>query len=701
MNKLTLLFWILISTSIQALLGQQTQELKVYDDTYIYRSTSGTGDEIRGLEPFIYTYHSTAGSQYRREVFLRFDISGLSSYLDTVKLRMYADLKEAHTLNLYPVSKTNWVEDDFNANNKVEKVGADITTVYTTASTDIQGLGAKYYVWNITSIVKDSIAAGAQFIAFRMRDRDVVKTAAGAGVIVNWHAKENASGFYPHLQYVEKDVSTLRLQSLALNSSIIEGFTSNRYKYIVTLPWNATVIPTVTATPIESNSTVIITPAVNLSGSEAERTTKITVTNTAGTLTYNVVFQLSAQPNNADLLSISADGKPIIPFDKNVTNYTLNVPYGWLESTPFAAQCVDQNATVTVKLPTNLQGTEAEKTAIISCKSANGMVEKQYKIVVNRLQEMDIVLAMGQSQMAGRASYAAEGTDPIPDVYLLNGSDFMELATNPMNRYANISKSVSAEALSPAFTFIKKVQQKISRPIGIMVNAQGGSSISVWYQPGKSNYDASVKRIREIAKYGTVKGIIWHQGSADNSKGLADNFVSYKSNMKTMVENFRKELNLPNLPFICGELTDGRPEFDAFNQTVIQDVKSYIPNSDFVYATGVTLLSDGIHFDTPSVKMMGERYADKFLEMVYGITSTDKKPISEKNIQLSVKDNVLQMKAMSESVSANIYDIQGRRLAHFSLQAGENKMQTISDGLYLVTANSNSNQSVYKVLVSN
>ncbi|MCX6308633.1 MAG: DNRLRE domain-containing protein, partial [Bacteroidia bacterium] len=327
MGKKALLFCALANLTLQVLFAQQTQELKVYDDTYIYRSTSGTGDEIRGLESFLYTYHSTAGSQYRREVFLRFDLSGLSPYLETVKLRLYADLKEAHTLNLYPVSKTTWVEDDINANNKVDKAGADITTVYTTAATDLQGLGAKYYEWDVASIVKDSINAGAPFIAFRMRDRDVVKTAAGAGVIVNWHAKENASGFYPHLQYVEKDVSTLRLQNLMLNGSIIEGFASNKYKYTVTLPWNATVIPTVTASPLENSSTLAITAAVNLTGSESERTTKISVTNTAGSLTYSVVFQLSAQPNNADLLSISADGKPIVPFDKTTTNYTLNVPH--------------------------------------------------------------------------------------------------------------------------------------------------------------------------------------------------------------------------------------------------------------------------------------------------------------------------------------------------------------------------------------
>jgi hypothetical protein len=208
--------------------------------------------------------------------------------------------------------------------------------------------------------------------------------------------------------------------------------------------------------------------------------------------------------------------------------------------------------------------------------------------------------------------------------------------------------------------------------------------------------------MREVAKYGTVKGIIWHQGSADSGTGAPD-YTTYKTNMKTMAENFRKELNLPNLPFICGELSDDvvRPEFKNFNVNVIQAVKRYIPNSDFVYANGVVLLSDGIHFDAPSVIMLGERYADKFLEVVYGITSTNEKLENKKNIQLSLKENVLNIDAAIEPVSVNIFDIQGRKLNHFSLQTGENKTETFLRGVYMVSVNSKSKQSVYKVLIAN
>jgi hypothetical protein len=99
--------------------------------------------------------------------------------------------------------------------------------------------------------------------------------------------------------------------------------------------------------------------------------------------------------------------------------------------------------------------------------------------------------------------------------------------------------------------------------------------------------------------------------------------------------------------------------------------------------------------------MLGERYADKFLEVVYGITSTNEKLENKKNIQLSLKENVLNIDAAIEPVSVNIFDIQGRKLNHFSLQTGENKTETFLRGVYMVSVNSKSKQSVYKVLIAN
>lgn len=674
------------------------QQLKVYDDTYLYKGTSGSGDEIRGLEPFLYTYHSTAGSQYRRETFLRFDISSLSTYLSSVKLRVYADaLPEAHTFNLYPLSKTTWVEDDLTFNNKATKAGADITTVYTTANGTVT-TSAQYYEFDVTSIVKDSISKGAQFIGFRLRDATVVKTAANAAAIANWHSKENPSGNFPMLQYVEEDISTLKLQSLNVDGNPLTGFNSSKYKYYVTLPWDATVIPTVTASAVDAGASVSTNGAASLTGNESQRTTKVLVTGAAGILTYSVVFQLNTPPTNCDISAVTIGGKQIDKFSSAGTNYTVNVPYNWDINTSVVAQTTDPTATYQVNSPTNLSGTDAEKTIVITCTSANGQVTKQYNILVNVLPELDIILAMGQSQMAGRAPYVAEGTSPIPNVYLLTPGLFMEPATNPLNRYANITKDASLDALSPSYSFLKKLQPLVNRPIGIMVNAQGGSSIVSWYQPGKPNYDASLKRIKEIMKYGTLKGIIWHQGSADNSAAVADNFVTYKAEFNAMVTNFRKDVGIPDLFFICGELSDGRPEFDAFNLNVIQAVKSYIPNSDYIMATGTILLSDGIHWDEPSVVMMGERYADKFYQDVYQATSTV--DINGNSIpKISTIVGKLKIENIKSNTTLRLYDMVGKLVKQTQLNADETFELKMSKGFYLLSLMNQENSKTFKISI--
>lgn len=686
--------FILFSFLVTSLSAQQ--QLKVFDDAYLYKGTSGTGDEIRGLEPYLYTYHSTAGAQYRRETFLRFDISSLSTFLNTVKLRVYASVNEAHTFNLYPLSKNAWVEDALTYNNKTTLVGADILTVYTTSAAT--AAVAQYFEFDVTSIVKDSINHGAQFVGFRLRDAMVVKDAAGNAVIVNWHSKENPSGNFPMLQYVEEDITSLKLKTLTVDGNSLAGFSSSKYKYYVTLPWDATTIPTVGATTADNTSTMAITPATSLTGVESARTTKVVITNTAGTLTYNVVFQLLPPPNNCDITNVTVGGKPVDNFTTSNTQYTIDVPYSWDSNSIVVAQPSDPTATYQVVKPTNLTGTDAEKSYVITCTSANGQVTKQYSILVNVLPPLDIILAMGQSQMAGRAPYATEGTAVIPNVYLLTPGLYMEPATNPLNRYANITKDATLDALSPSYSFIKKLQLATGHTIGLMVNAQGGSSIVSWYQPGKPNYDMSLLRIKEAMKYGTLKGIIWHQGSADNSAAVADNYVSYKADFLAMVSNFRKDLGMPDLFFLCGELSDGRPEFDGFNLNVIQGVKSYITNSDFVMATGTLLLPDGIHWDEPSVLMMGERYADKFLETVYQMTPVTS-PELNTTPNIVVSDSRLKIENTTAVSTFSLFDISGKLLLHAQLKGGEIKEVPMNKGFYVLSCNQNNMTFTRKILI--
>jgi hypothetical protein len=232
---------------------------------------------------------------------------------------------------------------------------------------------------------------------------------------------------------------------------------------------------------------------------------------------------------------------------------------------------------------------------------------------IKALEPLDIIFAIGQSNMAGRSPI--EDYSILPNVYLMNADGNFEPASQPLNKYSNIRKELKIQGVSPSKNCMLSLQKSFNKPLGLVQNAQGGSVINQWFKPGKINYDSSLIRAKEAQKHGKLKAIIWHQGSSDAKDAKQDNFVSYKAKLKEMVENFRKDLNEPELPFICGELSE-REDFIAFNSEVIRKVKEYIPNSDYVSSEGTRLLEDNIHFDAESANKLGNRYAEKVLLFV-------------------------------------------------------------------------------------
>lgn len=232
--------------------------------------------------------------------------------------------------------------------------------------------------------------------------------------------------------------------------------------------------------------------------------------------------------------------------------------------------------------------------------------------LVKKKEPLDLILAIGQSNMSGRGEIPNEDAGIMKEVFLFNRDGNFEPASQPLNKYSNIRKELKMQGVSPAYNCMLHLQKTMHKPYGLVMNPQGGSSIKLWFKPGKTNYDATLIRAKEAQKHGTFKAIIWNQGSTDNKDSKEDNFESYKANLKEMVANFRKDLNEPNLPFIVGELSE-RPDFLDFNTVVVRKVKDYIPNSDFITAEETKLLEDNIHFDAKSANKLGERYALKVL----------------------------------------------------------------------------------------
>ncbi len=177
-------------------------------------------------------------------------------------------------------------------------------------------------------------------------------------------------------------------------------------------------------------------------------------------------------------------------------------------------------------------------------------------------KEMDIFLLIGQSNMQGVAPIGSLDTLALQNVYLFNDKNKWEparnLPDNGMNRYSTVKRRPIV-LFGPAYTFGRKIQRYSQRTIGIVCNARGATRIE-WWQKGYSGvndfdlYEEAVARTKAAlaANPGAkIKGILWHQGEADNT---LERSALYMGRLQALVKDLRKDLGDSDLPFIAGEV---------------------------------------------------------------------------------------------------------------------------------------------------
>ena len=214
-------------------------------------------------------------------------------------------------------------------------------------------------------------------------------------------------------------------------------------------------------------------------------------------------------------------------------------------------------------------------------------------------QNLSIYLLVGQSNMAGRAEIPEDARSILERCFLLNDKNEWEPASNPLNRHSPIQDDPVLQKLGPGYSFARTMLEKDKDiSIGLIVNAGGETAIDEWL--GKSKlYWSARKRAKEAMKHGTLKGILWHQGEGD-----ADKADGYLDKLKSIIGNFRADLNSPSVPFIAGQIAK-----DGSINAQIAQLPDAIHLTSFVSSDGLTT-TDGTHFDTKSQILLGERYAE-------------------------------------------------------------------------------------------
>ena len=226
-------------------------------------------------------------------------------------------------------------------------------------------------------------------------------------------------------------------------------------------------------------------------------------------------------------------------------------------------------------------------------------------------EKLDVYLLIGQSNMAGRAPYGKEDAGPIDRCYLLDDKDQWEPARNPLNRHSTIRKALKFQKMGPGYGFSKAMLEKNKGiSIGLVVNARGGTSIEEW-KKGSQYYNEALSRTKEAQKTGTLKGILWHQGESDSQMPN-----EYLEKLKNLISDLRRDLDMAELPFVAGQVfyhAEKKSHTKQLNDQIAK-LPAEVPFTGCVSSDNLTTLDD-THFDSPGMKLLGQRYAEEMLRV--------------------------------------------------------------------------------------
>ncbi len=219
-------------------------------------------------------------------------------------------------------------------------------------------------------------------------------------------------------------------------------------------------------------------------------------------------------------------------------------------------------------------------------------------------------LMVGQSNMAGRGFL--KDVPPICNErikMLRNGR--WQIMTEPINYDRPFSGVGLAASFAAAWC-----QKNRNEEIGLIPCADGGTSLDDWAVEGVL-FEHAVFQAKIAQRTSILDGILWHQGENECSPERSSR---YHEKFLLIVEAFRRELSVPDIPLIIGGLGDylvngmfGEyfQEYPLVNQE-LENFSNAQENCYFVTASGLQANPDGIHMNAVSQRIFGLRYFEAF-----------------------------------------------------------------------------------------
>jgi len=217
-----------------------------------------------------------------------------------------------------------------------------------------------------------------------------------------------------------------------------------------------------------------------------------------------------------------------------------------------------------------------------------------------------VFLLIGQSNMAGRGPVGAEDRTPDPRVFALGQDRQWRPAIDPL-----AFDKPALVGVGPGLAFGKAVAR--AHPdwiVGLVPAPFGGSSLDEWKPGGRLYRDAVARAEAALSGGARLEAILWHQGESDAKPDLA---ATYVARFQALAASLRRDLGAAQVPIIAGEIGRFVAGGEAINRQ-LGLLPATVPHCRLVSSAGLSDKGDQLHFDTPSARELGRRYAAAFAE---------------------------------------------------------------------------------------
>lgn len=241
-------------------------------------------------------------------------------------------------------------------------------------------------------------------------------------------------------------------------------------------------------------------------------------------------------------------------------------------------------------------------------------------------ENFHLFLLMGQSNMSGGVGLIAGDTKPVPSVLKMRRAKEGEgpkwaPGAHPLHPRRPNKKARFGPGLSFAEAY---VADKPDVTVGLIPIAWGGRSI-VQLSKGSEVYSDAIRHTKAAMQTGILKGVLWHQGESDTVEQTKTD--AYEKRLHLLIEDIRKDLGNPQLPFIVGNLAEfygtgkdhkapDRVARISKIKEILRSLPKKVAHSGFVESTGCRPAARAkVHFDRKSSSLMGKRYAKVYADM--------------------------------------------------------------------------------------